>query len=518
MLLRSYTKNYLKVYLWQGISIILNFLSMFIVLPKLTQSPTLYGIYSICIATIVFLSYSDFGFLGAGYKYASESYACGEKSEEISIMGFIYFILMIFTSIFALVVLIFSLYPELIIKIIANPVEKIIASKLLLILSLSSFILITQRWFQVIFGIRVEDFVYQRTTIISSAMKIISVFYFFSENKYDIVGYFLFSQILNLFIVIFCFSWLFNVYHYDIKLLLKALRFRIDTYKKIKKLAYSSLYLTFMWLLYIELDPFVISKLLGAQFVAYYAIGLTVFSFLRTIGGTLYSPFQARFNHFTGVGDFAGLRRLFIKVIILLAPLMVFPTLSIFVLAKPLVINWVSIKYLESITVLQFLILGFMFNFISQPTSIILLSLEKIRLIYLTSTLTVVIYWLGILFTFNILYLESFALFRFISFFISAIVFIKIADDFLGINYLSFLKKFILPMIPSILVMLSFLYLIEPLLPLAKSKVNLLFTVAAGIIAFLLGVSVYYLFSEKFRIYIKEYYLRFKKSPIVNEI
>lgn len=515
MLLLSYTKNYLKIYLWQGVSIILNFLSMFIVLPKLTQSPALYGIYSLCIATIIFLSYTDFGFLGASYKYASESYAQQNHDEEMSIMGFVFFILLIFVSIFALVIAVFSLYPELIIKNFDNPQEKIVATKLLVILAFSSFINIAQRWFQVIFGIRIEDYVLQRVTIIGSIMKIISVFFFFTSVKYDIVGYFLFSQILNFANVIFCIYWVFNVYHYNFRLFVKSIRFSSDVYNKIRKLAYSSLYITIMWVVYIELDPFVISKLLGARFVAYYAIGLTVFSFLRTFGGMIYSPFQARFNHFIGMGKVDDLKRLFEKVIIFFSPIMVLPVISIIILARPLVINWVSDRYLTSIPLLQFLILGYLFNYISQPTGILLFSIEKIRLLYLTSTLIVIVYWIGVISTFNILSIEAFAFFRFISLFASAIVFIKISIDFLETSLLSFFKKFIFPIIPSIIIMSVLLFFIEPFIPLGKNKFNLSVTIFAGIIAVVVGILTYYLCMKDFRIYFKEYLVKLKKIAIV---
>lgn len=47
---QSYTFNYLKIYLWQGISIVLNLLSMFIVIPCLADNPSIYGIYVVCIS------------------------------------------------------------------------------------------------------------------------------------------------------------------------------------------------------------------------------------------------------------------------------------------------------------------------------------------------------------------------------------------------------------------------------------------------------------------------------------
>ena len=59
---QSYTKNYIKIYIWQGVSLILNFLAMFIVLPYLSAKPDIFGIYSVCISIAIFLAYADLGF------------------------------------------------------------------------------------------------------------------------------------------------------------------------------------------------------------------------------------------------------------------------------------------------------------------------------------------------------------------------------------------------------------------------------------------------------------------------
>ena len=90
---KSYTKNYLKIYFWQILSILLNLFSIFIVIPRLSSQPLIYGIYSICASAVIFLSYADLGFMNAGYKYASECYARGEKKEEIKVIGFVSFVL-----------------------------------------------------------------------------------------------------------------------------------------------------------------------------------------------------------------------------------------------------------------------------------------------------------------------------------------------------------------------------------------------------------------------------------------
>lgn len=67
----SYTKNYIKIDFLQILSILLGFVSMFIVVPYLSSDQTTYGIYSVCISVTIFLSYAYLYFLGAGQKYAA---------------------------------------------------------------------------------------------------------------------------------------------------------------------------------------------------------------------------------------------------------------------------------------------------------------------------------------------------------------------------------------------------------------------------------------------------------------
>ena len=113
---KSYISNYINVYLWKGASIILNFVSMFIVIPKLSEMPVIYGIYMVCISTMIFLTYADIGFIKAAFKYASEYFAQNKLAEEIKLVSFASFILFLFVSIFAVSFLILSFSPELIIK------------------------------------------------------------------------------------------------------------------------------------------------------------------------------------------------------------------------------------------------------------------------------------------------------------------------------------------------------------------------------------------------------------------
>jgi O-antigen/teichoic acid export membrane protein len=346
--------------------------------------------------------------------------------------------------------------------------------------------------------------------MVGSLLRILSVFYFFSPDRYDIVGYFLFSQLIYLCVLLLGIRIAVKDYGYRWLSTLKSIRFTRSQYALTKSLAYSSFYVTVLWVLYIEFDPFVISKILGVEFVAYYAIGLTLFSFLRSLGATLYGPFQARFNHFVGLHDIEGLKRLFVKVITLLAPVITFGSLSIVLLAKPLVMDWVGPKYLASISVAELLVLGFSFQFLSQPTNILIISLEKVRYLYFVSTVMVVVYWAGVAATFRLFGLDSFAAFRTVSLFISAVVYLRFALRFLEMDLLEFGRRILLPLFPGVVSLFLILSPVSNLLPMEKGKLNLLLTVGAGMGGFLVSCLIYLISSGSFRAYLKEYIASFR--------
>ena len=104
----AYSKNFLKIYLWQGLSFILMFLSMFIVVPIISADKAIYGVYTVCSSLSIFLSYADLGFLGAGQKFAAEFFAKKDIKNEIRVIGFTAFILLICLLLFSGIFLILS--------------------------------------------------------------------------------------------------------------------------------------------------------------------------------------------------------------------------------------------------------------------------------------------------------------------------------------------------------------------------------------------------------------------------
>lgn len=500
----SYTSNYLRIYLWQTVAIVLNFLSMLIVTPCLSELPTIYGIYSFCIATSIFFTYADLGFLSAGYKYVSESFARKDMEEEIKIMGFVSFILFIFVLLYTFAIIFIAVDPRILIRNLNSQEEFKIASRLLWIMAFFSPTVIFQRFLQTVCGVRLEDFIYQRISILSSAIKLVSVFYFFHSAHYDIVGYFFFSQLINLLGSIFTVFIIKTRYHYDFSLLIRSLKFSVKIYKKMKNLAFSSLYMTFTFVLFFELDLILIAKLLGPEPTAFYAIGLTLSSIFRSIYGVLYGPFVARFNHLVGLKAHEELKDFYQNVIILTMPLIIFPLLSVVLLMRPFIYSWVSHHYAPSLIIGKFLSLCFIYGFLSYPASILIIAREKIKLLYLISTIQMFIFWAGVLATYQIFGINSFALFKFIAFTISAAVYLYISLNFMELKLIEFLKKIMNPIIvPSLFLVISLLYL-NKFMPLEKNKVNLLRVITTGGGICFLATWLYYLFSIPFRRYINQ--------------
>lgn len=472
---------------------------MFIVVPYLTSEPAIYGIYIVCISITIFMAYADLGFMGAGQKYAAEYFIRGDHKEEIKVIGFTNFILLVFLLLFSIGFLILSFHPELLIKNLASGKEETTASALLLVLALFTPVTLLQRLLQMIFGIRLEDYVIHRTNIIASLLKILSVLFFFRKGHYNIVGYFLFTQIINLLAALITIFIARIRYNYDFKNLIKSIRFNKIIFSKTKNLAFTSLYLTFTWILYYELDPIAIGYLLGAKQVAIFAIGLTILSFFRSILGILFSPFNIRFNHFIGNQDDDGLKSFIMTVTTFMAPFIIIPIITICLLAQPLIICWVGIEYSESVSVAQFLILCNIFAFITYPTSFLLMGKEKIKEMYLVNTLIPLVYWIGIISTYAVIGLKSFAIFKFAAFIISALAYLLILKRYLALSIFQLIQRYIWPVLfPSLLLFVA-TFLIINHLPNEKSKVNLLI-VALTAVSFITGSFVLqYILSAKWR-------------------
>lgn len=508
---KSYLSNYLKIYFWQGTAFVMRFLSLFIVTPFLTKDPTIYGIYAVCVSITIFLIYADLGFLRAVQKYAAECYAKSDRDEEMRYIGFGGFVLLIFTGIITLLFYFLSIYPEFLIKGLYITEKIKIASKLLLILAFFTPLTIFQRMSSMIFDIRLDGYINQRLSLFSSLIVILSALYFFRKGYYDIIGYFLFSQILNLVVVVISFIIIVKNYNYSLISFFKNIKFKKKLYDKTKRLAYSGLYIIVMWILFYELDQIVISKFLGASKVAIFAIAFSFSSLFRSIFGILFAPFTIRSNHFVGNDNNEQFNRFCLQVVSLCAPIVLLPTLALVLVAKPIVLTWVGESYIESIALARFFPLSFSLSFISYTLTIILVAKEKTKEMYIMSTLQPIIYWAGIAMTFSICGLLSFGIFKLFATLITEIYSFHLLVKFLKISIKEFLKILYPVIFPVIFLAIS-LSISNIYLPVVKSKSNLFIVLFTTGVCICLSFIIQYATSSYIRNNVKSIFYTLKSS------
>ena len=443
----------IKIYLWRFLSIITSFLSVFIVIPHLTQNKELYGIYTLCLSFTLYLSYADIGFLSAGQKFAAEEFSKGNRQEEIQILGFTGFILLLMVLPFSITMIFFSFYPNFIIKNLEN---ENIASQLFLIIGLLSPLqLILQRIAQSVLVIRIKDYISLRIDIIFNIIKILSVFIFFPKGHYYIVEYFIFNIIMTLLSSIIVIILIQKNENYNFLYLLKQIKFNRFYFTKTKKLAFTSLFLTLSWIIYYELDLIAIGKLFGVNQVAIYAIAFTFLGFLRNITNIIFSPFSQRFNHLVLSTNKYDIVKLLEQLIYYTLPLFAITITTLFVCAKYFILNWVGDKYLNSVPIFQSLIIGSLFSFVIVPVSYYLISATKYKILNLISITLPVFFLINLLIFVPIYKLIGFSVAKSTTIFLEFII--SIIATYSIINYKKIFFNWFFPIL--ILTIFTFKYL-----------------------------------------------------------
>lgn len=398
----------------------LGMLSLLIVSPFVTSNKEVYGIYAVCISLTVFFAYADIGFVSAGLKYAAEAFIRGERTKEMQILGFSLMILLLFMGLIFTGVLLLAYKPELLIQDVCGE-NRIIARELLLILAGTIPFYCLRRIFGVIFSVRMQDYYFQGISIIGSFFTIVVAPLFFLSGRYDIVGYYLMSQLLQvatLFASIFIAKYKLGV---DVWLLIKNIKFSRDIYNLLSGLAYASLFVTLCWILYYEIDNIVIARLLGSEAVATFAVAFTLLTVFRGLFGILYGPYQTRFNYFIGLGDLPGLHTFVKKIMKLYFPVCVVPIIVMYIVSRPFIFSWVGQAYESSTPVLSALMLCNVLAFISYPSGLYITAVQQNRYLYYTSIITVVVYWAGVFCLYQTIGVLAFAIMKATAMIVTAI-------------------------------------------------------------------------------------------------
>lgn len=457
-MMANYTSNYIKNYIFQILATGIGLLSLFVVVPYISGDKTLYGIYSICVSLTIFVNYADLGFLTAGQKYAAESYAKGDYDEERRYVGFTLFILLSFVSLVLLCFVPIAIKPSIMISELDERSANV-ASSLIWIIIIFSPVLAIKRVLFLAYAVRIEHYKYQIVTFSANVVKILSVFYFFKFQSYNLVGYYLFIHIVELISVIILMGYADRKYNYALKLFFKTIRFAKDLFDNVKSLAGASLLNSVAWILFYELDLIILAKIATPEVVAIYSVAFTTLTLFRNYLAIIYSAFSPRYNHYVGEGNMQGLSTFFKNNIIILAPFVLFPIIVYCFGCHSFILSWVGKEYTESIMLSIILVAGNLLAFINYPSSALLTALNKVGAIVVASLFLPLIFYGGILTCYYLLGVVSFAVFKTIALIISSVYSFYVSVRALRVPVMNLLKKLLINYFFPVLacIILSFL-------------------------------------------------------------
>lgn len=499
----NYSISFIKIYFWQSISFLINILSLVIVIPYISKDINIYGVYSLCISLTVFLSYTDIGFVSSGQKYAAEFYSRNKKMDEMETIGFVSFILLIFLGVFSLIFFILSNFPLLIFNSLKADEIKI-ASNLFLVLGLFTPVTLLQRQLQIIYGIRLQEYILHRITILGNIIKLISVFWFFRNDQKEIVQYFIFINLVNLFMSLISMLIAKKKFDYNLLYLIRCIKFSKAVFSRTKSLALSSFFITLAGIFVYELDSIAISYMLGTDQLAFYSIGLTLLSFFRSVLSIIYAPISIRIYQLFCDDNLKNLKKLFKDSILNTLPFVVIPIFVIFLFMKPLIYTWIGSMYDESVITARLLISINILAFLAYPVNSLMMAQERIRELNILSIFTAVLYWLGIFLTFNYWGINSFSFFKLFSFLITGIYLGFVAYDFISFNIYSVLKYYIIPLASSLFFAFISYRLLAVNLIYEKSTMNFVYVLMCISIVTLSTLIVFFLVCKKYTVKIKK--------------
>ena len=380
---------------------------MAVVVPKLSDNIDLFAVYSVCLSISVYLSYADLGFISAGQKFAAEAFTRDEFFDELSLTGFSIFILIMMFIPFSLVALLLAGNPEILLNNLSLDNRRV-ASSLLLIVGLLLPVQITlERTATFILCIRLKDFIALRVNIVVNLVKICSVFFFFSTDKYMLTQYYFFITLISIVGSLLTLLIIKVILNYDFLLLVKNIKFQSGAFNQAGKLALSSFILTISFVFYFQLDSILIVKFIGLEAVAFFAVGFTLLTFLKAIINVVYSPFSVRLNHQAANGEDYGLT--IQKILVFTLPAYLIGTTVMIIIAKYLIPFWVGIEYQSSVRIAELLFLSLLFNWINAPASYFYSTALKYRYLYFLAALVPIIFIVFLLSTYENLGVDAFA-------------------------------------------------------------------------------------------------------------
>lgn len=485
---KKYTSNYIKNLVTQSLATITGLLSLFIVVPYLSSDKVLYGIYSVCISLTIFFNYADLGLQAAGLKYSAEEYAKNNLHGEVRIVGFTTFILSSFCLLISLALLPLVFKPEWLITDLVG--QNAIASHLILILLLSTPFMVLKRVCSIVFSVRIEQYKYNLVVLVAQLTKILSILYFFKDGDYRIVEYYLFTQTVDAISSLLLFAYI--VIRYKYKDFYKTIKFDREIWNLVKDMAFVSLFSSVSWILFYELDLMVLAKLSGPSVVAIYSTAFTLLTLSRNFFGIIYASFSTRYNHFVGEGNYEVLKSFFLKNVIVIFPIVFFPVVIFIITADPFVTSWAGSEYRQSSSLAKILMAGSLLAAFSYPSSQYLLSVNKIKSLYIIAAILPVIFWGGVSLTFSYIGVLSFAIFKSASQLLSAgygfIMACKYQSINIGTMLIKLLKQYSIPLLALIFASVGVVNIMQPDKSPMSLVVNILLLVSVYVVSMLMCI------------------------------
>lgn len=508
------TSKYANTYIWQALSIVSRFASIFAIVPLLAKDASVYGVYALCMSLSIYLSYADLGFLSAAQKYAAESFSKRDLDAELKYVGFAFCVLIVVGILFSSVLVGISFFPKVLLG-QGTSQQYDIASKLTLILAASVPITIVQRTLLTAFEIRLETYISNKVMTASSLLTLLGGFYFLGE-EYDVVGYSAYTQVVALCAAVTCYWLAVKRYGYNPSRIANHLRFDRGVYAKIKELSHTGMLLMLFWVLFYELDQIAIAHFFGASGVAVYAIAASISSYLRIGLGSIYSPFLARANQYIGSDDAPGLRAMIDRVMLVFTSPVLFLCIIIACFANPFVISWVGGGYEESVYLVQLLALQFALSVVSYPVGVILVAKVETKKLRNVAVIQPIAFWLLVLGLMQTQGVAAFIEARVAVLVATFAYYLTILRAFFETQLRELLRRYFLSSALSGAMLCMACIYISSLLPIHKSKITLLVVLACGGVLICAAMLMQYSTRREYRQVLKDIFPSIGNRKAVN--
>jgi len=498
-------RKYITNYLWSGAEFVAYFLSIFIVTPKITGAVSIevYGTFAAVLSFTMFLSYSDFGFLSAAYKYGCDEFLRGDKKKEIEILSSASFVQTIAFFVFAIIMFVFAFHPALIIKGLNEETEAI-ARNLFVLLALFSFNNIPRGIISFIAQFRIETYRVKAWQSLVSLINIGLVFIIFTTNESkNIVYYYFFTQLISLLATIGMGLHFFRKWGYSLKAFMTGFRFSRPILNLLWPFAKASFFSTLMYILYFELDKIYIARFISAEQLAFYVIGATLMIALRAFGSIMSSQYFPKYSYYYINNDDRGMRNFYLSHLSVVAPFVFIPVIVCLMLMPQFIMAWVGEKFIPSILVAQILVGAFFFAPLIDASSFIITAKVKLKAMYVSAIVAAVIFWFIVLLFTDRYGIISVASAKLIASLLSGLFYIVLAHTLIKVDFVGYAKKILLPIgVTSIVVAAFCMPFVN--MTVTKSKADLFIIISLeGLICFL-SFLFYICISKQFRLAIGE--------------